>query len=102
MAAFAAFHDEDIHFSPHEGKTVSVNPGASRTFCDACGSSLTGRYTYIPSQVYVSIGVIDQASELAPKLHSHASEQLPWLHISDDLERAETSASDSLNKASKT
>jgi hypothetical protein len=76
-----------VSFSPNEGRKVSVVDGATRTFCPDCGSSLTGRYAYLPDQVYISLGVIDQAGELVPELHVHEDSRLSWLHIQDDLER---------------
>lgn len=92
IAAFAAFEEKSVAFLPNDGRKISCNPGATRTFCDKCGSSLTGRYDYLPGQIYVSLGVIDQADELAPEIHSHEAERLSWLHIQDELERIGTSA----------
>ena len=43
VAAFAAFEENEVHFTPDEGSKISANPGVTRTFCPACGSSLTGR-----------------------------------------------------------
>jgi len=86
VAAFAALDEKAVSFFPNEGRTVSVNTGVIRTFCGECGSSLTGRYDYLPGQIYISLGIIDQANELTPKIHCHESERLTWLHIDDDLE----------------
>ena len=87
VAAFAAFDETAVTFSPDEGRKVVANPGVMRTFCAICGSPLAGRYEYLPGQVYVAVGVLDQANELAPQLHAHDSQRLQWLHIDDDLER---------------
>jgi len=92
VAAFAAFDEAAVTFSPNEGRSVTVNPGVERLFCPDCGSPLAGRYDYLPGQIYISIGILDQAGELAPQLHAHASERLSWLHIDDGLERFETSS----------
>ena len=100
VAAFAALDENVVSFSPNEGRKVSISPGVTRTFCAECGSSLTGRYDYLPGQVYISIGIIDQATDLAPKIHSHDSERLPWLHIDDDLERVSATARSMINDAS--
>ncbi len=100
VAAFAAFGEGKIVFEPEEGKRVSINEGVVRTFCENCGSSLTGRYDYLPNQIYVSIGIIDQADELMPEVHAHAAERLRWLHIDDDLERSEATATRKLNAVS--
>ena len=101
VAAFAAFDENAISFSPDEGRKISANPGVTRSFCATCGSSLTGRYDYLPGQVYISLGIIDQAGDLAPEIHTHDTERLPWLHIDDDLERVATSARSQLNDVSK-
>ncbi|UUX48847.1 GFA family protein [Nisaea acidiphila] len=92
VAAFASFREEAISFSPNEGRTVSANPGVTRSFCETCGSPLTGRYDYLPGKVYVALGLIDQAGDFPPELHSHHDNCLSWLHIEDGLERHSGSA----------
>ncbi len=92
VAAFAAFDEGDVDFVPGEGKRVVVNAGSSRSFCPDCGSSVVSRYDYLPGQVYVALGFLDQAERLPPRLHAHEAERLVWLHIDDDLDRHATSA----------
>lgn len=87
VAAFAAFDETTVTFTPDEGRRVSTNPGVTRTFCGTCGSPLAGRFDYLPGKVYIAVGILDQADDLAPQLHSHESQRLAWLHIDDDLER---------------
>ncbi|NQU56428.1 MAG: GFA family protein [Rhodospirillales bacterium] len=101
VAAFAAFDEAVVTFSPDEGRRVAANPGVTRTFCAVCGSPLTGRYEYLPGQVYIAVGVLDQASDLAPQLHAHESQRLTWLHIDDDLERFATTSRSRLANAAK-
>lgn len=92
VGAFAAFETSTLTFTPDEGRSVSVNPGVTRTFCETCGSPLTGRYDYLPNAVYVALGLLDQAYSLPPELHAHDGMRLQWLHIDDDLERHSGSA----------
>ncbi len=80
---------------------MEANPGVKRTFCSSCGSPLTGRYDYLPDQVYVPVGLLDQANEFPPSVHAHEGGRLKWLHIDDDLERLGTSARETLNIARK-
>ena len=87
--------------SPDDGTAVMANPGVRRTFCPACGSPITGRYDYLPGQVYIAIGILDQADDLAPQLHAHEAQRLKWLHIDDDLERFEASSRSRLGDAGK-
>lgn len=98
VAAFAAFDEGDVTFTPNEGRAVSIVEGVERRFCPACGSPISGRYGYLPGQVFVSLGLLDQAAELAPALHAHAGEALPWLRIDDALERFEATSRDVLDK----
>ena len=100
VAAYAAFVAEAVTFSPSEGRVASAAPGSSRHFCESCGSTLSGRYDYLPGQVYVPVGLFDQADVLEPEIHAHASSGVSWLHIEDDLPRMDQSARASLNSKS--
>ncbi|MCA8933391.1 MAG: GFA family protein [Rhodospirillaceae bacterium] len=92
VAAFAGFDEAAVTFSPNDGQSLSVTPGVERTFCASCGSPLAGRYDYLPGQVYIGLGLLDQADELPPQLHAHASQRLRWLHIDDDLPRVDATS----------
>ncbi|MGH1480076.1 MAG: GFA family protein [Geminicoccales bacterium] len=48
VAAFAAFDETAVAFTPNEGRKVMASPGVTRIFCETCGSPLTGRYDYLP------------------------------------------------------
>ncbi|MEM7496779.1 MAG: GFA family protein [Pseudomonadota bacterium] len=92
---FAAFADGTLTIEPDPGPFSTV-PGVERWFCRTCGSPLAARFDYLPGQVYVPLGVLDQAPDLAPALHAHADAALPWLHIADDLPRQDGSAQEAL------
>ncbi len=98
VAAFAAFREGTIVFSPNEGRAISRVPGVIRTFCETCGSPLTGRYDYLPNTVYVPLGLLDQADRFPPQMHAHDDNRLQWLHINDDLPRHTSSARSQLNE----
>jgi hypothetical protein len=100
VTAWAAIEEAAVTFSPDEGRTASVNPGVTRSFCGSCGSTLACRYDYLPGQVYVAIGLLDQAAELAPEVHAHEAQRLPWLHIDDGIERFAQSSRSRLNTGS--
>jgi hypothetical protein len=97
VAVMAAFNEEDLTFTPNEGKQVTVNKGASRSFCPDCGSPLAARFDYLPGQAYVAIGIFDHPEAFAPKHHSYESQRIDWLHIDDDIERFATTSRDKLN-----
>ncbi|WP_299674112.1 GFA family protein [uncultured Roseobacter sp.] len=96
VAAFAGFVKGVISFDPDPGPPVTHTAGVTRWFCRACGSPLAATYDYLPGQTYVPLGLLDQAADLPPSLHSHATSRLPWLHITDDLPREDKSARDAL------
>ncbi|MEM6636205.1 MAG: GFA family protein [Pseudomonadota bacterium] len=99
VAAFAAFATDDVVFSPDNGPSVSWASGVTRHFCPDCGSPLAGFYDYLPGQVFVPIGLLDQADRLRPELHAHDGARLDWLCIEDDLERTHGSSRAALTAA---
>ncbi|MEM8851035.1 MAG: GFA family protein [Pseudomonadota bacterium] len=98
VAAFAAWAPSDLMLDPTELSPFSIRSGVERWFCPTCGSPLAARWDYLPGQIYVPVGLFDHAEDLAPTLHAHAGEALPWLHIQDDLPRMSSSARDGLNR----
>ncbi|MEE9334899.1 MAG: GFA family protein [Granulosicoccaceae bacterium] len=101
VGVFAALDEAAVTFTQNEGRTISVNPDVTRTLCAECGPSLTGRYDYLAGQVYISLGVINQAIDLAPKIHCHDSGRNSWLHIDDNLERVAATARSKIHDDSK-
>ena len=99
VAAFAAFGIDNITFNPPLETSISVTDGVERWFCKSCGSPLAATYAYLPDQLYVSLGVIDQAEALQPERHAHAGNTLAWLKIDDDLPRDCASARQALMRA---
>ncbi|MEM0943708.1 MAG: GFA family protein [Pseudomonadota bacterium] len=90
VAVFAAFAVEDLRLLPWpEPRRWG---GVTRWNCPECGSPLAAAFDYLPGQIYVPIGILEDAPSLAPSLHCHAENALPWLCLSDDLPRQEGSA----------
>ncbi|MBF9029082.1 GFA family protein [Rhodobacterales bacterium HKCCE3408] len=87
VSCFAAFEEGEVTVSPSPRPPVSANPGVARWFCRACGSPVAAQFSYLPGQIYVPIGILDQAGELYPDFHGFEAERLPWLHIADSAER---------------
>lgn len=91
-------------FAAYDRAAVTPQLGAGRTFgaverwsCETCGSPLAAAFPYLPDQIYVPLGLFEDAAALPPALHSHADSALPWLHIADTLPRNAGSARDRLN-----
>ncbi|WP_299201435.1 GFA family protein [uncultured Tateyamaria sp.] len=94
VAAFAAFDRADVIAQLPDAFRGAA--GVERWTCPTCHAPLGAAFDYLPDQIYVPIGIIDQAEQLAPAMHSHSGSALPWLHIDDDLPRADASARDAL------
>lgn len=99
VAAFAAFDRDQMRAAPSFGRRHSHTPGVDRWNCPDCGSPLAAQFDYLPDQVYVPLGIIDQASSLPPEIHSHTAATLPWLHIQDELPRQSGTARAQLSDA---
>ncbi|WP_299546922.1 GFA family protein [uncultured Tateyamaria sp.] len=95
VAAFAAFDRADVIVQLRDAFRGAA--GVERWTCPTCHAPLGSAFDYLPDQIYVPIGIIDQAEQLAPAMHSHAGSTLPWLHIDDDLPRSDASAREALN-----
>ena len=94
VAAFAAF--EAVTLTPDVPSVRPLSENVERRFCPDCGSPLTAAFNYLPGQVYVPLGLLDQADDLPPELHCHADNALIWLHIQDDNPRISGTARDTL------
>ncbi len=99
LPAFAGFRDGTFAFEPDEGQAGVNRPEARRSFCGQCGTPLTARFSYLPGQTYIPLGLIDQAADLAPTIHSHDGARMPWLEISDNCIRFARSSRDTLVSA---
>ena len=98
VAAFAGFSTGDVNFAPALRASATAAPDAERWFCPDCGSPLASTYAYLPGQVYVPLGLLDQADTLEPQGHAHTDAALPWLHIQDNLPKTAQSARESLKR----
>ncbi|MEM1302500.1 MAG: GFA family protein [Pseudomonadota bacterium] len=96
LPAFAAV--SDVVFEPALGDGRTFDSGVTRWTCDACGSPLAARFPYLPDQIYIPLGLIDQAADHPPTLHCHAEAALPWLP-EDNLPRSIGSGRDALRSA---
>ena len=87
VAAFLAFEENAVQVSPAWPTSKSFAPGVTRWSCPDCGSPLAAAFDYLPGQLYIPLGLIDQAAQLPPELHAHDGYRLPWLQIVDDIPR---------------
>lgn len=99
VAAFAAFPENAVQAFPAWPEARSFTPGVKRWSCSKCGSQLAAAFDYLPGQLYIPLGLIDQAAELPPELHAHDGRRLPWLQIEDGIPRIDGSSRVALRTA---
>jgi hypothetical protein len=95
VAAFAGFAMGSVDVTPDPGRRTP-RPDVARRFCPECGSALTAEFQYLPGQVYVPLGILNDADKLEPEGHAHFESRLCWLEINDDLPRSAESARERL------
>ncbi|MEM8631277.1 MAG: GFA family protein [Pseudomonadota bacterium] len=101
VAAFAAFAKDSVSIRPAQMPAATVTEGVTRWFCPKCGTQLGAAFDYLPGQIYVPLGILDQIADLTPERHCHFDARLSWLALNDDLPKMNGSGRDALNNGSK-
>ncbi len=99
VAAFAAFSENAVQALPAWPASKFFASGVTRWSCPDCSSPLAAAFDYLPGQLYIPLGLIDQAAELPPELHAHEGCRLPWLQIADNILRIGGSSRTALRAA---
>ena len=92
-AAFATWVTLPTEQVAWEGEPVSyfqTSDFAERGFCAGCGSALVWCRLEREAMA-ISAGTLDDPSAVTPEDHYWGRDELPWLHMEDDLPRYDTS-----------
>ena len=83
---------ERDQFSWEKGSPAAYasSPGVVRKFCPTCGSPLSYEGDGWPTEVHILAPSLDDPANVQPRGHVHASEQLHWFEVDDDLLRFAT------------
>ena len=87
FATYAGFAADRFEFTQGAASARESSPGVTRRFCDACGTPLTYESERWPGEVHIHLGTLDDPGALSPQAHVYTDEQLPWLHLADNLPR---------------
>jgi hypothetical protein len=85
LVTWATFPAAAFSIVRGEPRGIRSSPSVRRTFCGACGSSLTYREDRRADQVDVTVATLDRPEALPPTHHVWTSHRLPWLMLADDL-----------------
>ncbi|MGD0141971.1 MAG: GFA family protein [Rhizomicrobium sp.] len=94
-AAFATYAGYDSAAVSWTGEPLGAyhsSPGVTRSFCRRCGSPMSFAGEKWPDEIHLFLPSFENPSDIAPKLHVHAGEQLDWIHLADGLPRYATTA----------
>jgi|SRR6185295_3710686 len=87
MVAWATFSRAELTFVAGAPAELRSSAKATRSFCAACGTALTFREEARPLLVDVTVCSLERPETVAPTEHIWTANQLPWLHVEDDLPR---------------
>lgn len=65
-------------------KQYLTDTGAVRTFCDACGTSLTYEIESRPGEIDITTGSLDHPETFPPTKDVFPEEKLPWVELLGD------------------
>ena len=63
------------------------NGAVTRSFCAVCGSPIAYIDQRLEGRVFFMLGAMDRPANYPPTLHAYAREQLPFVHMPDELPR---------------
>lgn len=93
-AAFSTFAEvklENLYWvSGYDNlKSYQADNGSIRKFCKTCGSSMVfcSVHNLRSGTIELAISTLDQAGKLKPDAHIFMGSKVPWLSITDDLDK---------------
>lgn len=86
VSAFVGFATDDVLLTGSTLKSFENGP-VTRSFCGVCGSPVAYTDQRIGENIYFMLGAMDEPRAYKPALHAHVREQLPYLHMPDNLPR---------------
>jgi hypothetical protein len=73
----------EFGFDKGEPKRYKTDTGAYRTFCDACGTSLTYENDERPNEIDITTGSLDDPERFPPNRDVYPEEKLSWVRLVD-------------------
>jgi len=86
VSAFVGFDVDAVLVTGSTLKSYENGP-VSRRFCSVCGSPVSYFDRRIGERIYFMLGAMDAPSHYKPALHAYVREQLPFVHMPDNLPR---------------
>jgi len=87
FATYAGYPADAVTWTAATPRSYASSPGVTRTFCANCGTPMSFAGERWPGEIHLFAASFDAPESLSPQVHVHAEEQLPWVHLGDDLPR---------------
>jgi hypothetical protein len=92
FVTYAGFPTARFAYTAGVPKTYRSSPGVTRRFCGDCGTPLTYEWARWPAETHIFVCTADRPELFRPTEHVYVAEQMPWLHLADDLPRHRTTS----------
>lgn len=73
----------EFSFEKGDPKRYRTDTGAYRTFCNACGTSLTYENEERPNEIDITTGSLDDPEQFPPNRDVFPEEKLSWVALVD-------------------
>lgn len=86
FVTYAGFEKKQIRLSGEERlRRYRTGTGATRSFCEVCGSTLFYEGPRWPGEIHVALANIADEIDRAPGAHVYVDHRASWCGIGDDL-----------------
>ncbi len=87
FAVYGATKVENFHWINSSPTLVEFKSSlaVTRHFCGTCGSLLVSTDNTEPDTIYLSLGTVDEPSNILPEYHQFASSRVSWCKVQDGL-----------------
>ena len=79
--AWITVRSSEFAFEKGTPKLFRTDTAARRTFCDACGTSLTYESDARPGEIDITTGSLDRPEDFPPNKDVFPEERLPWVAL---------------------
>ena len=91
VVTLAGYRADHVQFEGKQRKKYESSAGASRAFCENCGTPLTweGDGGDLGPIIELHISTFDDPESMVPTSHAFEPERLSWFDVADELPRYE-------------
>ena len=79
--AWITVNPSEFAWENGEPKRYRTETGAWRTFCGACGTSLTYEHAERANEIDIATGSLDDPEQFPPNRDVFPEEKLSWVHL---------------------